>query len=47
MVDEDTHLSAVQFVESLTTEVVRETILTLWATVYANLQNTLVFDESS
>ena len=47
MVDDATHFSVAQFVEPLTTESVQETILTLWATVYTGLPNTLVFDDGS
>ena len=45
MFGDATHFSEAQFVELLTTESVRETINTLWATVYTRLQNTSVFDD--
>ena len=41
------HINAAQFVKSLTTEHVREIILTLWVAVYNELLNTLVFDDGS
>ena len=47
MVDDATQLSTAQFVEPLTTESVRKTILTLRATVYTGMPNTLVFDDGS
>ena len=47
MVDDATHFSAAQFFETLITESVWETILTLWTTVYTGLPNTLVFDNGS
>ena len=47
MVDDAAHFSAAQFVESLTTESVWETILTLWATVCTGLPNTFVFYDGS
>ena len=43
LADEATHFYAAQFVSSRTTGSVRETILTLWATRYTRLQNTLDF----
>ena len=47
MIDDTTHSSAGQFVEPLTTESFRETILTLRANVYTVLLNALVFDDGS
>ena len=47
IVDNATHLIAAQFVDTLTTESVWETILTLWVIVYTGLPNTLVFDDGS
>ena len=47
MVDDASHFSAAQFVELLTTESVWETKLTIWATIYTFLPNTLVFGDGS
>ena len=47
MVYDATHFSASLFAEPHTTEAVWETILTLWATVYTDLPDTLVFDDGS
>ena len=46
-VDDATYLGAAKFVHPLTVEFVWETILTLWATVYTGLPNTLVCDDGS
>ena len=47
MVYDTTHFSAAQFVEKITIESVWEIILTLWASDYTELPNTLVFDDRS
>ena len=47
MVDDATHLSAVQFVNPSIIETVWETVLLLWATIYTELPNALVFDDDS
>ena len=47
MLDDTTYFIIAQFVEPLTIKSVWETILTFWATVYAGLPNSLVFDDGS
>ena len=45
MVDKATRFSAAAFVGPITTENVWETVLKLWANVYAGIPNKLVFAE--
>ena len=47
IVDEAMHFRTAKFIETLTTESIWKTILTLWATVYSGLPDTLVFDDDS
>ena len=44
MIDDVTRFSTAQFTEPLTTDSIWNTILTIWATVYAGLQSTQAFD---
>ena len=47
MVDDATHFSAAQFVDSWKQNLFGNKILTLWAAVYTGLSNTLVSDDGS